>query len=81
MAKEPEAPYAIRISLADTDDTCGVTLRDYFAAAAVQGLLSNSHPEVVSAFSKNPEISYTAFAESAYALAQIMVEIREAYED
>lgn len=47
---------------------------DYFAAAALQGLLANSHPEVVAAFSfGDSERAKEDFAKSAYSFAREML--------
>lgn len=55
----------------------GMSLRDWYAGMALQGLLSNSHPNVVKAFAKISEIADDAFAESAYAFADAMIKQRE----
>jgi hypothetical protein len=50
---------------------CGMTLRDYFAAKAMQGLLAQS---VGAAFGIDPKFG----AEYAYAMADAMLKAREA---
>jgi hypothetical protein len=45
----------------------GMTLRDYFAAAAMQGMLSDSEREG----------TWSEFAEDAYAVADAMLKARE----
>jgi hypothetical protein len=54
----------------------GMSLRDWFAGMALQGLLSNSHPQVVKSFARHNENAGTAFAESAYAFADDMLKAR-----
>lgn len=46
----------------------GMTLRDYFAAAAFQGLLINGH---------HKNVRYSYIAEDAYKLADAMIEARK----
>jgi hypothetical protein len=46
----------------------GMTLRDYFAAAAFQGLLINGH---------HKNVRYSFIAEDAYKLADAMIEARK----
>jgi len=48
----------------------GMTLRDYFAAKAMQGLLANQHPYQAS--------DEHLFARAAYVLADAMLKAREA---
>ena len=45
----------------------------YYAGAALTGLLSNSHPQVVKAFAKYTELKEAAFAESAATFASEML--------
>lgn len=47
----------------------GMTLRDYFASQALQGMLANQHPYVQS--------DEHMFARDAYTLADAMLEARE----
>jgi len=46
----------------------GMTLRDYFAAAAFQGLLINGH---------HKNVRYSYIAQDAYKLADAMIEARK----
>jgi hypothetical protein len=46
----------------------GMTLRDYFAAAALQGLLVNGH---------HKNVRYSYIAQDAYKLADAMIEARK----
>lgn len=46
----------------------GMTLRDYFAEAALQGLLINGH---------HKNVRYSTIAEDAYKLADAMIEARK----
>lgn len=48
----------------------GMTLRDYFAAKAMQGMLANHHPYQAS--------DEKMFARDAYVMADAMLEAREA---
>lgn len=55
----------------------GISLRDWFAGMALQGLLSNGNAQVVKAFSRHAESADVAFAESAYNFADAMIAERE----
>ena len=46
----------------------GMTLRDYFSEAALQGLLINGH---------HKNVRYSTIAEDAYKLADAMIEARK----
>ena len=56
----------------------GMSLRDWYAGMALQGLMANSHRGVVKAFSDHGDGADTAFAESAYAFADAMLKARGA---
>ena len=51
----------------------GMTLRDYFAAKAMQGMLGNIH-------NYNPILSNRSLIERSYQLAEDMLKEREKYE-
>jgi hypothetical protein len=51
------------------DRHCGMTLRDYFAAKAMQGLVAGSGPEA--------EYQEAVVASSAYTMADAMIAARE----
>jgi hypothetical protein len=53
----------------DTANTIGMTMRDYFAAAALQGLVVNSH--------NFDNMSDKSIAENAYLIADAMIEARK----
>lgn len=57
---------AMHFDLADNEH--GMTLRDYFAAKAMQGLLSN----------RNAEAAIDEFAAKSYRMADAMLKAREA---
>jgi len=64
----PTNQYANGISPSGFDT--GMTLRDYFAAKAMQGMLANQHP-----YRDNDE---HMFAKDAFTLADAMLKAREA---
>ena len=47
----------------------GLTMRDYFAAKAMQGMCANSNSK--------PEVGENVFAEAAYMMADAMLKARE----
>ena len=53
----------------DTANTIGMTMRDYFAAAALQGFLSNARFEET--------ISFTDLAKHTFAASDAMIEARK----
>lgn len=57
----------------DTEPSGGMTLRDYFAAKAMQSFLINSPP-------KDYDSPYSEWAEDAYQMADAMLEARNATE-
>lgn len=54
----------------------GMTMRDYFAAAALQGLMGRSWAD--SATGKFPENLHDVWATAAYQMADAMLKAREA---
>lgn len=60
----------------DAIDTPGMTLRDYFAAKAMQGLLAN--PKLADEIRKNGGARGGWIENSAFAFADSMLEAREA---
>ncbi len=68
--KRPEARRyaAFPMSYEDADNQHGMTLRDYFAAAALQGLI---------AYPSNPDELELEFAKAAYEYADEMMEARD----
>lgn len=63
MNHEPAFPQQTDLKLSYT----GMTLRDYFAAKALQGLLSN----------RNAEAAIDEFAEKSYRMADAMLKARQ----
>jgi hypothetical protein len=51
------------------DESAGMTLRDYFAAKAMQGLLAG--------FPKGHDIVFDTVAKFSYSMADAMLEVRE----
>jgi len=58
------------------EDKTGMTLRDYFAAKVLQGVMSSVEMGIV--FSKGDKPPSDEIAESAYAMADVMMKAREA---
>ena len=54
----------------------GMTLRDYFAAKVLQGVMSNVEMGII--FSKGDKPPSDEIAESAYAMADVMMKARKA---
>lgn len=61
----PNLPPALGLGRSDTD--AGMTLRDYFAAKAIQGMLARGMPDYE---------DWTSFANYAYAQADEMLRAR-----
>lgn len=63
------------------DSQRGMSLRDYFAAAALQGLLANS--EIAKSFVKGKECSFVQgwHSETSYRFADAMLEARDVKSD
>ena len=61
---------AFPVGSGDMRDPCGMTLRDYFAAKAMQGLQANARDEVM-------EMRYWEIASYAYKMADAMMEARK----
>ena len=59
----------------------GMSLRDYFAAKAMQGLLSAPGEYTADADTSAPMATWGDFAASAYELADAMLRAREASND
>jgi len=75
-------PIDHQLTISGDSDWCGMTLRDYFAAAALQGMLSN--PEFYKSVDADNgrEIYYhsdneESLAEMAYEQADAMMKARE----
>lgn len=69
---KPNNPQAFPYYLCEPNGSyvqAGMTLRDYFAAKAMQGFLSNSDLK--------RELSYREIAEKSYLMARAMLEERE----
>lgn len=70
MSKDNGGPaFPQMYAKAYSEDQGGMTLRDYFAGQAVQGMLANQHP-----YEENDE---RLFARDAYAIADAMLEARK----
>jgi len=54
----------------------GMTLRDYFAAKVLQGVMSNVEMGII--FSKGDKPPSDEIAESAYSMADVMMKARKA---
>jgi hypothetical protein len=54
----------------------GMTLRDYFAAKVLEGVMSNVEMGII--FSKGDKPPSDEIAESAYAMADVMMKARKA---
>lgn len=72
MSIEPEAA-AFPVQHENGWTHTGMSLRDYFAAKAMQALLSGNYGAVVSAAAKAGEESEVFMASSAYELADAML--------
>ncbi len=80
MSKEPENPPAFPFAENGREfgNYHGMTLRDYFAAAALNGLLSN--PQIAKdmvAHKIHPEENWAWHAETAFKFANAMLKARE----
>ena len=73
MSNIPAFP-AMHFDLAEGEH--GMTLRDYFAAKVLQGVMSNVEMGIV--FSKGDKPPSDEIAESAYAMADVMMKARKA---
>lgn len=72
MNNEPAFP----ITDSHQHEYMGMTLRDYFAAQAITGLLSGNHS--ISITDENIILRYpNAFAKFSYQIADAMLEVRE----
>jgi len=58
------------------EHTTGMTLRDYFAAKALQGMMANNNVALVDCLTGSPE-DIQAIAKTAYALSDAMLAQRE----
>jgi hypothetical protein len=65
MSEAKKNEYAYPVNIIDLTLPRGVTLRDYFAAAAITGLLAT-----------NPEEVYAVTADNAYSVADRMLQAR-----
>lgn len=70
-----EPAFPIRGALVDHQFT-GLTLRDYFAAKAMQALLSSSNDVESRRFLQKSEDPYAVFTERAYLMADAMLKAR-----
>ena len=81
MENKPNNPNAFPIALKDNSnpfrsDASGMSLRDYFAAKAMQGMLANSeHVQTLMGNNPNPLPDYVAIL--SYNLADAMLKQRE----
>ena len=75
--KKPQNPSAFPLALNNdrTDFEQGMTLRDYFANSAMQGLLSNEN-EIQRAVKKSTDVN-SVIASISYALADAMLKVRQ----
>lgn len=67
-------PQAFPVNDMGMHGTCGMTLRDYFAAKAMNAFISNAPGGTK--FGKNHEETNTNFAIASYAMADAMMKAR-----
>lgn len=73
----PMSSYGIERGMMDTgEDHKGMTLRDYFANSAMQGIMANSDPELKADLAKleNP---YEFLSKEVYKIAEAILKQRE----
>ena len=65
-------------NLDDEYGSMGMTLRDYFAAKAMQALIAASMNALSKAYAKNPDAINPIIAQASYEMAKAMLKAREA---
>lgn len=67
----------IVVNITKSDTASGISKRDFFAAMALNGILSNSHKDVVKAYQNAGDRAWELMAKNAYRFADEMIKAGE----